>query len=251
MESPVVSPLYDVHFHPQLDLQGLEATLEHPALAIANGTGPEDWKAVAEICRQKDWIKPAFGLHPRSAANISPDWKESLQRFLDGPGVAGIGEIGLDRTLPEKTYNIQREVFEWQWQLAHERGLPVIVHCVKAWGMLKDSLRQLPHLERGFLMHGYSGSAEMVDEFAAMGAWFSFSATVRNPNRKKQQQALRKVSIDRLLVESDGAVSAQYQDELEKTYRFLAGQRDFSESEFITMVAENVQKFFRGNWEAN
>lgn len=235
--------LYDVHFHPQQDLAGLKAVTEHPSLALANGTGPDDWQLVAEICRQYDWICPAFGLHPQAAAAAPPDWQYSLRRFLDEAGVVGVGEIGLDRSLPDSTYPIQRDVFEWQWLLAHERDLPVMLHCVKAWGMLKESLQYLPKLKRGFLMHGYSGSAEMVEELAKMGAWFSFSATIMHPNRKKQQEALQKVPLNRLLIESDGAVNGEYLEELAQTYHEISRQKGIAEHEFWKIIEVNWRKF--------
>jgi TatD DNase family protein len=238
-----VSPLYDVHFHPQEGFAGLNLEAGHPPVAIANGTGPKDWGAVAEICQQNDWVKPAYGLHPQAVAEVSPDWRGTLQRWLDLPGVVGIGEIGLDRNLPESTHAAQQEAFEWQWQLAAERRLPVMVHCVKAWGMLKDSLSRLPQLERGFLLHGYSGSAEMVEGFAAMGAWFSFSATVKDTRRKKQQLALQKVPLNRLLVETDGPVAAEYIEVLTDTYREIARQRTMAETEFQGIVARNWRNF--------
>lgn len=45
----------------------------------------------------------------------------------------------------------------------------------------------------GVILHSYLGSAEMVPEFAKLGAYFSFSAFLMSMNEKKAKKMLKAV----------------------------------------------------------
>jgi len=63
-------------------------------------------------------------------------------------------------------YDGQEEVFAAQLRLAAERDLPASIHCLKTWGRLQELLRDGPLPKRGFLLHSYGGSVEMVEPLA-------------------------------------------------------------------------------------
>ena len=46
--------------------------------------------------------------------------------------------------------------------LAARHNLSASIHCLDAWGFLHDILRASNRPVRGFLLHAYSGPAEMV-----------------------------------------------------------------------------------------
>ena len=52
-------------------------------------------------------------------------------------------------------------------------------------------------------MHCYSYSAEMLEEFAALGLCFSFGGTSTFKNAKKVQECVRRIPADRILSETD------------------------------------------------
>jgi TatD DNase family protein len=98
---------------------------------------------------------------------------------------------------------MQRAVFLPQMALARERELPVTVHALKAWEPLFEALKEEPPPERGFLLHSFGGSEELVKRLADLGAWFSFSGYFLQTRKAKVLEAYRAVPRERLLVETD------------------------------------------------
>lgn len=166
-----------------------------------NGTAEDDWQAVLDLATAHREIVPFFGLHPWFVKDRSPDWLARLEHFLDAVP-SGVGEVGLDRYLEDRDEPAQEAVFRAQLALASERGLPVSVHCLRAWGWLLEVLATLDPLPR-LLIHAYSGSAEVVQALTAMGAYFSFGGNVLGPNHLRARAALLAVPLDRLLIETD------------------------------------------------
>ncbi len=201
--------LLDAHNHLQDDAlaprrEAIMRDLEASGItrAVVNGTTERDWEAVATLARQHPWVLPSYGLHPWRLAHRTPKWKEHLLAYAEA-GNCGIGEIGLDRWMPNPDFETQKEVFLWQLRLAAQLNLPASIHCLKAWGALWDILREEPLPERGFLLHAYSGPSEMVENFARRGAYFSFSGYFLNPGKTARLEPFRTLSADRLLVETD------------------------------------------------
>lgn len=184
--------------------------------AVVNGTAEADWPEVTALARAHGWIRPSYGLHPWHVGNAGPHWRDTLRRSLDATPHAAIGEIGLDRWILDRAkpddarlaglrraaFGEQQEAFVWQLTLAAERNLPVTIHGLDAWGPLLDVLRATPRPARGFLLHAYSGSAELAREFAALGAYFSFNGHFLR-HGSPRLEVFRRLPTDRLLVETD------------------------------------------------
>ncbi len=116
---------------------------------------------------------------------------------------SAIGEIGLDRWIKGHDIAQQEEVFAWQLRLAAERDLAVSVHCIQAWGPLLAVLEREPLPSRGFLLHSYGGSTEMIPRFVKLGAYFSFPGYFARENKARQRETFRSVPPERLLIETD------------------------------------------------
>jgi len=205
-------PLYDAHNHLQDDwlrphrpavLADL-ARLETLRGAVVNGTEESDWPAVTRLAHDFAWVRPSFGLHPWYVKSRTPAWQEHLQHALATAGpLAGVGEIGLDRWIPDHDLDDQRDVFVWQLRLATEQNRPVTIHGLQAWGALEEVLRVEPVPARGFLIHAYGGPAEMVGPLAKRGAYFSFNGAHLEPRRAARREVFRRIPLERLLVETD------------------------------------------------
>lgn len=172
------------------------------AAMVVNGTHEGDWPRVLDLARRSPLVIPSFGLHPWWVGREGSDWFDALRRHLDAVPSA-VGEIGLDRWIPDPDLPRQEEVFLRQWREAAARSLPVTVHCLRHWGRLLELLRAEPAAPRGFLLHSYGGPAEMVPAFAALGAYFSISGSFFRPGRESRLEVFRRVPADRLLVETD------------------------------------------------
>jgi TatD DNase family protein len=225
-------PLYDAHQHFQFEAltphrTAIAADLRAIGLkrAVINGTSEEEWPVVAALARQYDWILPSYGVHPWDSGNRSSRWQTALRSQLEADPTAGVGEIGLDRWIIEgmkpddprltglrvAPLEEQREVFSWQFALATELNRAASIHCVQAFGALLDVLGKIKLPDRGFLLHCYSGPAEMVGQFADLGAYFSFNGSFlgrlpgekTRPGKKDFLHTYTLIPSDRLLVETD------------------------------------------------
>ncbi|HEX2852838.1 MAG TPA: TatD family hydrolase [Opitutaceae bacterium] len=184
---------------------------------VANGTSESDWAAVEALAAETALTLPSFGLHPWDAGNRSSAWLEKLRGHLDANPSAGVGEIGLDRWILDRArpddprlkglrrapLEEQTEVFLAQLELAAQRNLPASIHCLDAFGPLYDLLRREKLPARGFLLHAYSGPAEMVAGFAKLGAYFSFNGAFLDPRKQRLRDLYAVIPADRLLVETD------------------------------------------------
>jgi TatD DNase family protein len=202
--------LYDAHNHLQDDRldpwrDDIIAMLPQTGLAemIVNGSGEDDWPAVAELARQHAWVRPAFGLHPWYVKERTPQWATTLRQFLVDHPHAVVGEIGLDRWIENPDIEAQLECFRTQLALAVELDRPATIHCLRAFGLLEETLRSTPLPRRGFLLHSYGGPAEMIPSFVKLGAYFSISPYFDHPRKAAQFAVFKAVPLDRLLTETD------------------------------------------------
>ena len=200
-------PLYDSHNHLQrfADPAQIIAEMRDAGVAgcVANGTGEDDWDAVARLAEAfPDFVQPAFGLHPWKAYLRTDKWLHVLEDYLNRFPNASIGECGLDGWVAEPSLEMQREVFLPQLALARERGLPVTIHALKAWEPLFAAFEQERPPEK-FLLHSFGGSPELAKRLVDLGAWFSFSGYFLQPRKAKVVEAFKVVPQDRLLVETD------------------------------------------------
>lgn len=217
---------YDAHNHLQDARLGdnpparvAEAAAAGVAGMVVNGTSEADWPGVLDLADRCPSVIPAFGLHPWRVPLRSPAWREVLSGFLDRCPRAGLGEAGLDGWILDQPaarclelgtgpggpapMDEQLAVLSGQLDLASERGLPVTLHCLKAWGPLMDCLRRRPALPHGFLLHSFGGSAGLVPELVRLGAWFSLSGHLLHPRKAPQAEVFRAIPPDRWLIETD------------------------------------------------
>ena len=87
-------------------------------------------------------VLPAIGLHPWFVNSAPADWQQQFLRALDA-GAQAIGEVGLDRWIEGFDLPAQLAAFRWQVAQASAPNLPLSIHCLKAMGLLLQTLPQL------------------------------------------------------------------------------------------------------------
>ncbi|MDQ8203317.1 TatD family hydrolase [Pelagicoccus sp. SDUM812003] len=260
---------YDAHCHLQDErlgpyLEEVQESYQRLSVrrAVVNGTSESDWQAVADLVASVDRARASYGLHPWFVTQASSEWKERLRGRLDDDPSACVGEIGLDRWIKDYDIDAQRDAFHWQLGLAAERERPVTIHCLQAWGMMLESVEECDLPSCGFLLHSYGGSAEMVESFAALGAYFSVSGYFALERKAKQREVWKQVPVDRLLIETDAPdmagpdeyrkVSLRGEDgeeinhpaNIEGVYEFVSKLRAMPMDELKEVVRENFVRLF-------
>lgn len=257
---------FDAHLHRQdpalASALGATPVFDHVAAQVSNGTHPDDWDAVGAVpSTGATRVLKAYGVHPWRVDNLPDDWERRLRACLKS-GAVSVGEIGLDHWIKVRDGRHQLSVFETQLQIAHDLALPPTLHCLRAWGLLIDALRSGPVLQRGFLMHGFGGSREVLFQLLDMGGFFSFSAYAADPARKRMRDAIRACPGDRLLAETDapdmvppaeacqhpltGPDGARLHHPLEiaTSYALIAGLRGVALEGLAGQIQDNFQRLF-------
>ncbi|MCH6257396.1 TatD family hydrolase [Puniceicoccaceae bacterium K14] len=261
--------LFDAHCHLQdVRLLNVQSSLNDNygklfvESVIVNGTSEGDWDQVKQISEKLGQVIPAYGLHPWNIGGRSTDWKQRLLELWQDPH-SQVGEIGLDRWVADYDTDDQLEVFLWQFREGLKRAKPITIHCLKAWGLLYDTLRSERPFQGRFLLHSYGGPKEMVEPFAKMGAYFSISGYFALDRKRVQQEVFRQVPIERLLVETDApdmmgpnsviesplihkGVTINHPANIRPIYEFAARLRGMEVTSFTEVVAENFRRFVVG-----
>jgi TatD DNase family protein len=145
-------------------------------------------------------VELAWGVHPDFIDTIN------TENFSDTPWQAAgfrpvaIGECGFDRR-SRTSVEEQQHIFVWQLELAAKYELPAIIHLVGHYQRAFDLLEAMAKRPR-FVMHSWSGSAEMAKRFAGLGAYVSVSGGhLRRP--EKLARLLAALPTSSLLLETD------------------------------------------------
>ena len=205
-----------------------------------------------------------FGIHPWETLDettgtsralvpdvpVVPDvsFLAALRSKLLANPKAGVGEIGLDRLKVRDIPPLLREVFESQLALALELRRPVVLHGAKCWGQVVATIRKLTtHNSQltNFLFHGFSRSDGLIPEIVDLNGFISVGPAVLNDHAVNYRELVKKIPLDRLLVETDAVVGARVptrphiRDVLVKTADIL----NLSAAELEKTTDENADRF--------
>ncbi len=137
----------------------------------------------------------SVGIHPWQAGQID---MESALREVASARVSAVGEIGLDYSRPIP-HELHAEVFEKQLRIAAERGLPVILHCVRAFEPVMSMLAK--HTLRAVIFHGFTGSRQQAARATEAGYWLSFGE--RSLASPKTVEAMKSMDVSKMFFETD------------------------------------------------
>ena len=209
--------IFDTHAHyndKQFDADRdelLSSMSEQNVGTIVNvGASFEDCKDGVALAKKYPFVYAAVGLHPDDVGELEAAESESgndvfkwiRETAVTEPKVVAIGEIGLDYHWNVESHDIQEKWFRRQLDLAEELSLPVSVHSRDA---AEDTLRILKEYAGRItaVMHCYSYSPELAEEYVKLGYYFGIGGVVTFKNGKKLKRTAEIVPMDRILLETD------------------------------------------------
>ena len=153
------------------------------------------------IALNNDPVYTSVGIHPHDAKDFSDETYAQIRDWTKEKKVVAIGETGLDYHYDHSPRDVQRDVFKKHLDLAHETGLPVLIHSREA---KKDTLEILEKSGIGKgAFHCFSGDMEMAEKVMEMGFSISLAGPVTFKNAKKLVEVAKQIPDDYLLVETD------------------------------------------------
>ena len=116
--------------------------------------------------------------------------------------LSAIGECGLEYFHCPDTKVWQQEVFMRYASLAFEEKLPLIVHCRDAFHTLFSLLKAFPPELTG-VIHCFTGTFDEAVALLDKGWYLSFSGIVTFTKSKDLQDVVKRIPMERILVETD------------------------------------------------
>lgn len=199
--------LIDTHFH--LDYYENHKKiyddinkLKQYTLCVTNV--PEVFESCFDLYKQTKYLKFALGYNPQMIKEI-PFNKNSFLRCLDKTKY--IGEVGLDFSKNYIIYkNDQLKVFDYICNVAARNNKILSIHSRKA---EKEVLMLLKKNRVKYaIMHWYTGSCDIIDEFIKQGYYFSVNPSMMNSISGKR--IIKHIPLEKILVESDGPMGRIY-----------------------------------------
>jgi TatD DNase family protein len=185
------------------------ALLERARLAgvtrfLVPGTTPADSEAAVELASRHEGVLAAVGIHPHEAKDFDPARDgPALERLARKPGVAAIGEVGLDFYYDHSPRAKQIEVLEWMLDLARRLNLPAILHNRESGAQMLDLLERQPRRERPGVFHSFTENAAYGKKALELGYLVSFSGMITFRAAENIREAASGLPLDAMLVETD------------------------------------------------
>lgn len=162
-------------------------------------------KTTLALAEKYDFVYAAVGVHPSDVEDLNEETYQWLREQAAWEKTAAIGEIGLDYYW-EKEPEVQERQRYWmkrQLELARETGLPVIIHSRDAAADTMEVMRQAHAEEIPGVIHCYSYSKELAQEFVKMGYYIGVGGVVTFKNAKKLKETVEALPLERILLETD------------------------------------------------
>ena len=203
-------PLFDTHAHLHFpEFAGdLDAVLARARAAgvrgmVTIGTDVATSRAAAALAAREPDVWAAVGIHPHEAADADEAALTEIESLASAPRVVAIGETGLDFFRDRSPREAQTRAFTAQVALARRLGKPVLVHCRDAHAETLALLAADGPLERGGIMHCFSGDVALARRCIELGLLVSLAGPVTYPKPGALPDVARAIPADRLVVETD------------------------------------------------
>jgi TatD DNase family protein len=181
---------------------------------LQGGISPSDWAAQRQLADQYPGrIGVAVGLHPEWVSEASEsDLQAALSAFdteiESATDLACFGELGL-HFLGEHgeglVRNQQERVFKHCLEKIRDQGRtePIVLHGVRAEGRMLEVWDSVFSSPRPGILHSFGGSWESAQAWIDRGLLISPSPGVARAGYSTLKQALPKLSLQSLVIESD------------------------------------------------
>ena len=169
------------------------------------GTSVASVKTTLALAEKYDFIYAAAGVHPSEIQDLNEEAYQWLREQALREKTVAIGEIGLDYAWEKEPDGQERQRY-WmkrQLELAHETGLPVIIHSRDAAADTLAVMREANAETIPGVIHCYSYSGELAQEFIKMGYYIGVGGVVTFKNAKKLKETVEMIPLERILLETD------------------------------------------------
>ena len=162
----------------------------------------ESCEKVLALAGKYPHVYAAIGVHPDEVGELNEDKIQHMKELCCNKKVVAVGEIGLDYYWDNEPHEVQQKWFIRQLELAGEVKKPVIIHSREA---AADTMYIMKNYAQGLggVIHCYSYSREMAEEYVKMGFYIGIGGVVTFKNAKKLKDVAAAIPIEKIVLETD------------------------------------------------
>lgn len=217
--------------------------------------------AMRDKLSQYPKVKFTVGKHPNFAANDDfndNQQKEEIEQFVLGNRTVAIGETGIDTYHCKGSKQIDNQIlwFEYFIELSQRVDKPLILH-IRGKGADRKALKVLK-LYKGNLLgvvHCFCGSYRLYKKYRRLGDFYfgiGGSITFAGKDYKKLRRAVKKIPLERIVLETDCPYLAPKgsEDKLNSSLNLpiviskIAKIKNISEDTVADITYHNAKKLF-------
>ncbi len=182
--------------------------------AVANFCDPESYPDVETITSLKDLgVRTTIGIHPKKARDHSGDSAAlgTLAGLVQHPDVVGVGEVGLDHSVPSWHWSKQHELLDAILPHLEERHT-LVLHCrgrssedcEEAYSALLYHCVGVAAPSQRIHLHCFTGTLYVVRQWVKHFPNVHFGFTAKTGHfQRKQKAALQSLDTSQILLETD------------------------------------------------
>ncbi|MDE5825387.1 MAG: TatD family hydrolase [Lachnospiraceae bacterium] len=222
-------------------------------LIVNVGASLKSTTASIRLAEKYPFVYAAAGVHPNETAELNEESFAWLRDQCFHKKVVAVGEIGLDYYWDEPSHEIQKLWFARQLELARAVKKPVIIHSRDAAKDTYDMMAAHNADEIGGVVHCFSYSAEMAQEYVKMGFYIGVGGVVTFKNGKKLKEVVEAVPIERVLLETDSPYLSPEPNRGKRNTSLnipyiiqkIAEIKEMSYDEVIAVTEENARRMYQ------
>ncbi|MCF6434220.1 MULTISPECIES: TatD family hydrolase [Pseudoalteromonas] len=161
----------------------------------------DQFPSMLDVISVYDDVSASCGVHPLDQKDVLD--KARLSTLATHPKVVAIGETGLDYYYSQDTHKVQQDSFVGHIQVANELNKPLIVHTRDAKADTINLMKSHNAQNCGGVLHCFTEDWEMAKQALDLGFYISISGIVTFKNAVELKDVVKKLPLDRLLIETD------------------------------------------------
>jgi TatD DNase family protein len=203
-----------------------------------------------EAIKPFDNVFASCGVHPLNQEEVFE--YDQLLSLADNDDVVAVGETGLDYFYAKETQEIQKTSFAQHIKAANQLDKPLIIHTRGAQDDTLAIMREHNADKAGGVFHCFTEEWDMAKQGIEMGFYISISGIVTFRNASALREVVKKVPLDRLLVETDSPYLAPVPHRgqqnqpafVREVAEFVADLKDISLEALAEQTTENFFTLF-------
>ncbi|MDP8100032.1 TatD family hydrolase [Pasteurella atlantica] len=211
-----------------------------------------DFEEMKALTSHRDDVSLSCGMHPLNIDD-EPFEIQRLIQLASDPKVVAIGETGLDYHYTPETHHLQLSIFEQHIDVANQLLKPLIIHTRSAREDTMSLLESRYAEKCGGVLHCFTEDYAMAKRALDIGFYISISGIITFKNAEELRDVVRKLPLDRLLIETDSPYLAPvpYRGKpnqpayVREVCEYIATLKGISVAELAGITTENVQKLFK------